>query len=106
VAHKFVSLSSELLQCLAMCLEEENKYSELSTEERDVMSLLQQVDTIAACIPGSEASKIYMCNGIRSYFSYFGLPQLCFTFNLCAAHSPIFQVMYGDCTIDLSQHFP
>ncbi|KIJ09412.1 hypothetical protein PAXINDRAFT_56925, partial [Paxillus involutus ATCC 200175] len=93
VAHKFVSLSSEVLQCLATHLEEEKKYSELSTEERDVMSLLQQVNTIAARIPGSEASKIYMHNGICSYFSYFGLPQLFFTFNPCAAHSPIFQVM-------------
>ncbi|KAF8838829.1 hypothetical protein BDN67DRAFT_906681, partial [Paxillus ammoniavirescens] len=106
VAHKFVSLSSEVLQRLAMRLEEEKKYSELSTEERDAMSLLQQVNTIAARIPGSEVSKIYMRNGIRSYFSYFGLPQLFFTFNPCAAHSPIFQVMYGDRTVDLSQRFP
>ncbi|KAG2106182.1 uncharacterized protein F5147DRAFT_527039, partial [Suillus discolor] len=64
------------------------------------------VNTIAVRIPGSEASKNFVRNEIRSYFSYFGLPHLFFTFNPSAAHSPIFQVMYGDSSVDLTSHFP
>ncbi|KAH0826494.1 hypothetical protein J3R83DRAFT_5498 [Lanmaoa asiatica] len=55
---------------------------------------------------GSEASKIYIRNEIHSYFTYFGLPHLFFTFNPSVAHSPIFQVMYGDVSVNLSERFP
>ncbi|KIK78680.1 hypothetical protein PAXRUDRAFT_163323, partial [Paxillus rubicundulus Ve08.2h10] len=72
----------------------------------DALSLLKHVNTISAHIPGSEASKIFIHNEICSYFSYFGLPHLFFTFNPSVAHSPIFQVMNGDLKVDLSEWFP
>ncbi|KAF8219521.1 hypothetical protein L208DRAFT_1082828, partial [Tricholoma matsutake] len=74
--------------------------------QRNVMILLKQVNTIAAKIPGSQASKIYCRNIIRSYTGFFGIPSLYFTANPNAAHSPIFQVMCGDTTVDLNEKFP
>src|SRR5260370_17685205 len=37
---------------------------------------------------------------------YFGLPHIFMTINPNAGHSPLFQQMYGDETVDLSERFP
>src|SRR6202042_2302034 len=70
------------------------------------MDLLKQLNMVSAQIPGSQASKIFVRNEIRSYFSEFGLPHIYFTFNPSVTHSPIFQVMFGDQSIDLTSRFP
>lgn len=106
VARQLTQVSPLVLENLACKLEREHNISQLSTEEKAALALLHQVNTISARIPGSHASKIYVRNEIRSYFSYFGLPHLFFTFNPSPAHSPVFQVMYGDRTVDLSHRFP
>jgi len=84
-------------------LEHEGKYQNLSNEQCNVMDLLKQVNTMAARVPGSQASQIHICNEIRNYFGYFGMPQLFFTANPSVTHSPIFQVMCGDTNVDLSR---
>ncbi|KAG2738319.1 hypothetical protein P692DRAFT_201731407, partial [Suillus brevipes Sb2] len=106
VAQNLTQISPAILDSLASKLEREHSFSNLAPAEKNALNLLKQVNTIAARIPGSQASKICVRNEIRSYFSYFGLPHLFFTFNPCPAHSPIFQVMYGDQTVDLSHRFP
>ncbi|KAG2143482.1 uncharacterized protein EDB93DRAFT_1042447, partial [Suillus bovinus] len=105
VGCKLTEVSAAVLESLAIKLEHKHKVCELSVQEKGAIALLQQVNTVSACIPGSHALKIYVRNEIRSYFSYFGLPHLSFTFNPSAVHSPVFQVMYGDHTVDLSQQF-
>src|SRR6202034_736552 len=87
-------------------LEREGKLGSLSEPERNAMELLKQVNTVFIQIPGSKASKIFTQNEIRSYFSEFGLPHIYFTFNPSATHSPIFQVMVGDWSVDLTARFP
>ena len=47
-----------------------------------------------------------MHNEIRSYCEYFGLPHVYITLNPNAAHSPIFQAMFGDETVGLTKRFP
>lgn len=106
VVQDLVSVSPEILNGLATRLENECSLSDLSAEEKNAMNLLKYVNTIAAHIPGSHASKILVRNEIRNYFGYFGLPQMFFTFNPNPAHSPIFQVMYGDLSVDLTSRFP
>ncbi|KIJ08064.1 hypothetical protein PAXINDRAFT_89417, partial [Paxillus involutus ATCC 200175] len=106
IAQKLTKISPEILNRVASRLELEHKISDMTQDEKNALNLLKHVNTISARIPGSEASKIFIRNEIRSYFGYFGLPLLFFTFNPSVAHSPIFQVMYGDQTVDLSQRFP
>ncbi|KAG1781405.1 hypothetical protein EV702DRAFT_962882, partial [Suillus placidus] len=106
VARKLTRVTPSLLECLAVELEQERKLSNPSPEERDALQLLQQVNTLSARIPGSQASKIHVRNEIRNYYGYFGLPHIFFTFNPSPVHSPIFQVMFGDKTVDLSDRFP
>ncbi|THU83003.1 hypothetical protein K435DRAFT_823066 [Dendrothele bispora CBS 962.96] len=106
VASSFASLSSETLKNLALRIEKEKYCSTLSEEEKIGFHLLKQVNTVAARIPGSQSAKVHIRNEIRSYFGYFGLPHLFFTFNPCAVHSPIFQVIYGDNSVDLNSLYP
>lgn len=106
IAEKLAKISPEILNRVASHIEQEHKIADMSPDEKNAFSLLQHVNTILACIPGSEALKIYVCNKIRSYYGYFGLPHLFFTFNPSVVHTPIFQVMFGDHSVDLSDRFP
>jgi hypothetical protein len=106
VASKLVAVKSSVLQSVADHLEHEGKYVDLSNEQKSALDLLKHVNTIAARIPGSQAAKIFMRNEIRSYCGFFGLPHIYITLNPNAAHSPIFQVMFGDETVDLTKRFP
>jgi hypothetical protein len=106
VARSLTSVSPHILHSLADHLEQECKLSSLTLNEQNTFKLLHQVNTMSTRITGSQSSKIFMRNEIHNYFGYFGLPHVFFTFNPSAAHSPIFQVMYGDQTVDLSARFP
>jgi len=106
IARKLVAVSPDILNDLAKQLEQEKRFSDLTSEQMNALELLKKVNTISARIPGSQASKIFVRNEIRNYFGFFSLPHLFFTFNSSAAHSPIFQVIFGDKTIDLSNRFP
>ncbi|KAJ3965208.1 hypothetical protein EV361DRAFT_974036 [Lentinula raphanica] len=83
---------------LAEKLKREHTVTDLSTEEQKAYRLLHEVNIISAKIPGSQASKLTIRHELRSYFGYFGLPHLWFT--------PIFQVFYGDSTINLDDRYP
>ncbi|THU97063.1 hypothetical protein K435DRAFT_608416, partial [Dendrothele bispora CBS 962.96] len=106
VAQSFSSLTAADLNSLSKRLKEEKSTSPLNAKEKLGYRLLKEVNTVAAKIPGSQAMKVHTRNEIRSFFGYFGLPQLYFTFNPSAVHSPIFQVMYGDTSIDLNDLYP
>jgi hypothetical protein len=104
VAHRLMQISPKTLDGLAKKSEIEKGYHDFSVEEKNAFELLNQTNVIASRMLGSQASKIY--NEIHSYFSSFGLPHIYFTFNPCAAHSPIFQVIFGDTAVDFSMLFP
>ncbi|KAG2340437.1 hypothetical protein BDR05DRAFT_1035497, partial [Suillus weaverae] len=106
VARQLISVSSSTLSSLADHLQQECKLSALTADEQNAFKLLRQVNTMSSCIPGSQACKIFVRNEMHNYYGYFGLPHIFLTFNPNAAHSPMFQVMYGNKSIDLSEHFP
>ncbi|KIJ24997.1 hypothetical protein M422DRAFT_193996 [Sphaerobolus stellatus SS14] len=106
VAKKLCGLSADLIKSVAIHLQREQPYNDLSPKQRDVFDLLKNVNTIATKIPGSQASKLLLRNEIRSYTTLFGLPHIYLTMNPNPVHSPIFQVMFGDEEIDLSKRFP
>ncbi|KAG2041055.1 hypothetical protein BDR03DRAFT_932373 [Suillus americanus] len=89
------TVTAEQLCRAADQLQKEHSYSKLSPEDCGALNLLNQVNTIAACIPGSQASKMHIQSEIQSYFGFFGMP-----------HFPIFQLIFGDETVDLTQHYP
>ncbi|KAF8573854.1 hypothetical protein K439DRAFT_1649908 [Ramaria rubella] len=105
VAKNLTSLSAPLIASVASHLEHEGKYADLSTEQKQALDLLKHINTVAARIPSSHASKILVHNEIRNYIGYFGLPHIYLTMNPNLVHSPIFQVMFGDTEVDLSSRF-
>ena len=90
IAENLVKVTPKTLLSTARHFEHEGKYRDLTSEQCEAMNLLKHVNTVAVCVPGSQASQIHICNEIRSYFGYFGMPQLYFTANPSATHSPIF----------------
>ncbi|KAJ3516563.1 hypothetical protein NMY22_g14178 [Coprinellus aureogranulatus] len=106
VAEKLTSLSAETLADVAEIVENEKSTKSLSGDQRTALDLLRYVNTVGEKIPGSHMAKISSRADIRNYFGYFGLSHIFLTFNPNAAHSPIFQVMYGDKTVDLNARFP
>lgn len=106
VAQRLVHLSPELIDSVSRHLEHEGKYSDLNQQQKEVLDLLSRVNTIAAKIPGSHASKICDRNSMRAYMGYFGIGHIYLTLNPNPVHSPIFQVFFGDREVDLSSRFP
>ena len=106
VASKLIAVKLNVLQSVADHLENEGKYTDMTDEQKAALDLLKYVNMIAARIPGLQAVKVFMRNEIRSYCGFFGLPHLYITLNPNAAHSPIFQLMFGDEMVDLLKQFP
>jgi hypothetical protein len=106
IAPILASLDPETVRSIAHHIENEGKISDLNAEQKKVVTLMQEVNTIGAKIPGSSSAKLCSQNEIRAFFGYFALPQLYLTLNPMATHSLIFQVMYGDNAVNLAQRFP
>ncbi|KAG8971978.1 hypothetical protein FRC05_010513 [Tulasnella sp. 425] len=106
VARRLVTLSPTLIKSVADHIENEGKMDALSEQQLEVVDLLNRVNSIASHIPGSQAAKLQDRNKIRSYMGLFGLPPIFFTMNTNAAHSPLFQVFFGDKYVDLSERYP
>ena len=106
IAPKLAGLTPEVISRVARHIEKEGKVQDLTAQERDVLVLLREVNAVSKRIPGSMGSKLFTRNEIRAYMGYFGLPHLYITLNPNASHSPIFQVIWGDETVDLDARFP
>jgi len=106
IAPKLVSLTPEVISRVAKHIEKEGKVQDLTAQEKDVLVLLREVNTVSKRIPGSMGSKLFCRNEIHAYMGYFGLPHLYITLNPNASHSPVFQVIWGDETVDLDACFP
>ncbi|KAJ3832215.1 hypothetical protein F5878DRAFT_548473, partial [Lentinula raphanica] len=106
IAPALLSVTPKILSELAELLRNEVAPTNFTPEQGNAFQLLNEVNTVAAHVPGSQASKISVRNDIRSYFGYFGMGHLFLTLNPSAVHSPIFQVFFGDNSVDLSQRYP
>ena len=59
IAEKLVKVTPETLLSTAHHLEHEGKCQDLTNEQRNAIDLLKHVNTVAACVPGSQASQIH-----------------------------------------------
>ncbi len=64
VAQELSHLSPDIINSVAKHLESEGKITDLSDSQRKVLTLLKEVNTVSAKIPGSSASKIDVHNDI------------------------------------------
>ena len=106
IAPVLTSVNPQLIDSVGDHIANEGRISDLTADQKKVMTLMHEVNTIGAKIPGSSASKLKCHNEIRAYMGHFGLPHLFLTLNPAASHSPVFQAMWGDEAVDLTQRFP
>ncbi|KZS86507.1 hypothetical protein SISNIDRAFT_420802, partial [Sistotremastrum niveocremeum HHB9708] len=106
VAAEIAQLDPETIHAVADHIEAEGTRQGLDEKQQKVFKLLNRVNTITSQLPGSHASKVKARNDIRAYFSFFGLGHVFVTMNTNALHCPIFHVMYGDESVDLSARYP
>lgn len=106
VADSLNGLSVETIERLARTIETEGRPKDLSEEEKTAMLALRYVNTIATKVPGSAASKTLSRNEIRSYVGVMGVPHIFLTINPVPQHHPLFQLMYGDHTVNLNERYP
>ena len=91
------------MSIVANHLENEGKAPDLSAKQKKVFDLLNEVNTVSARIPGSQALKIFCFSEIHSYSGLFSIPILFLTVN---PNPSMFQVIFGDQTINLDDRFP
>ncbi|KLO10936.1 hypothetical protein SCHPADRAFT_831849, partial [Schizopora paradoxa] len=106
ISSKLISLTPEVLDRAADIVQDEGTLSKLSEKEQDALLLLKQVNTVTTHVPGSHAAKIRAKSEIMSYIGFKGVPQLFLTINPSPHHNPVFQVMYGDETVNLDERYP
>ena len=77
ISESLLSISPHTLSIVANHLKNEGKVSDLSAEKKYIFDLLNEVTTVSARLPGSQASKVFCHNEIHSYSGLFGMP-ICF----------------------------
>ncbi|KAF9033428.1 hypothetical protein BDZ89DRAFT_904877, partial [Hymenopellis radicata] len=100
------NIRPETLRAVSQYMKHGGSPTELGSQGQEALTLLREVNTVAGRITGSEASKILYRNEMRAYVGHFGIPHLFFTANPNPVHNPLFQLMWGDETVDLTERFP
>jgi hypothetical protein len=64
LARRLSNVSPHTLSRLADQLQKEHRYSNLSADDRNTLNLLNQVNTVAARLPGLQSAKMFVCSEI------------------------------------------
>lgn len=106
VSSRLTSVSAQTLLKLSERIRDEGSASDLSDQEKDALALLRQINTISSKIPGSQGSMLKTRSEFLGQIAVNGLYTFYFTMNPYAQHSPLFQLMYGDSSVDLTSRLP
>lgn len=74
-------------------------------EERKVLSLMKEINTISSHIPGSSASRVAMRNEIRAFTMKIGLPSFFITINPADIYNQVVKFLAGE-NIDIDSLLP
>ena len=98
---KFKSISPTTIENL-ISKSSDGKYPVAqNNEERDVLELMRDVNTVTSHVPGSAASRVNMRNEIRALTMKVGLPSFFITVNPADTRNPIVKFLAGnDINID------
>ncbi|EJD49282.1 hypothetical protein AURDEDRAFT_33463, partial [Auricularia subglabra TFB-10046 SS5] len=100
------SVTAEQIRHVGMHLSTRGTYDGVSREDSNVLELLKIVEAVAAKVPGGHATKVALRRNIYSFMRHFGVPHVFLTLNPGPVHSPLFHLMFGDTTVDLSSRYP
>lgn len=105
LASKFSSISSEAIRSVSARLSAGGPVTSSNVEERNVLSLMQQVNVITSDVPGSASSLINMRNQMRGLMIEKGLPSFFVTINPADVYNPIVKFLAGE-EIDVDDLMP
>lgn len=100
-ANRFKSISPTTIENL-IAKSSDGKYpTAQNDEERNVLELMRDVNTVTSHVPGSAAARVNMRNEIRALMVKVGLPSFFITVNPADTRSPIVKFLAGhDIDID------
>jgi hypothetical protein len=95
VASQFASVSPDIVKNVSQRVANGESVVPKNAEERKVLTLLKQVNAVAASVPGSSAARVAMRNEIRGLMIEKGLPSFYITINPADVFNPIVNFLAG-----------
>ena len=95
-ADKFKTISPTTIESLATKSSDGKYPVAQNTEERTVLDLMRDVNTITSHVPGSAAARVSMRNEIRALTMKVGLPSFFITVNPADTRNPIVKFLAGN----------
>jgi len=105
-ASDFMQLKSDQLLRIANAVERGQRKADLPPSDHSAFDLMHHLNAVSAKIPGTPLFKLSLRNKIKAAMCHFGCGHIYLTLNPPAAHSPLFQVAYGDRTVDTAARYP
>lgn len=104
-ADRFKDVSTDAIERVISRSSNEKYVTAQDDEERKVLNLMKEVNTISSHVPGSSASRVVMRNEIRALTMKVGLPSFYITVNPADIYNPIVNFLAGK-DIDLDALLP
>ena len=104
-ANKYKSVSPTTIEGLAAKSSDGKYPTAQNEEERNVLDLMRDVNTVTSHIPGSAAARVNMRNEIRALMMKVGLPSFFITVNPADTRNPIVKFLAGN-DIDVDALLP
>ncbi|PPQ77992.1 hypothetical protein CVT26_015900 [Gymnopilus dilepis] len=105
LASDFASVSAETVHIVTERISHGDSVTANNEEERKVLNLMKQVNTVTANVPGSSASRIAMRNEIRGLMIEKGMPSFFITINPADVYNPLVKCLAG-ADIDIDHLLP
>ncbi|CAD7066147.1 unnamed protein product [Tilletia caries] len=100
------TLTPSLVKRISDHLQHGGSLNTLIGDERRIFALIKKCQVVSAHVPGSRAIMIRARADIRAYVGHHGIFHLFLTLNPGPSHSPVFQIFYGDKTVNLDIKAP
>ena len=104
-ANKFHNVSPDAIERVISESSDKGYATAHDDEERKVLDVMKEVNTISSHIPGSSASQVAMRNEIRALTMKIGLPSFFITINPADIYNPIVKFLAGG-DIDVDSLLP
>jgi Helitron helicase-like domain at N-terminus len=105
LADDFSSVSQEAIHVVTERISRGDAITANNIEERKVLNLMKQVNTVTSNVPGTSASRIAMCNEIRGLMIEKGFPSFFVTINPADVYNPLIKFLAG-AEIDIDDLLP
>ena len=104
-ANRFKDISPDAIERVIARSSDGHYPTARDDEERKVLNLMKEVNTITSHVPGSAASRVAMRNEIRALTMKIGLPSFFITVNPADIRNPIVKFLAGE-DIDIDALLP